>query len=125
MHTVLDLGAADWEREILQSQGLVVVDFWHEHCPWCKILDPVYSQLSEEYKSKLKFAKLNVLQSPENRNIAITYGIMGTPTLVFFCSGRIVEAVAGFQSRERLKRLLDDVVGKYRECMEKSTELNP
>jgi len=125
MHTVLDVNAAHWEREILRPQGLVVVDFWHEHCPWCKILDPIYSEVSEEYENKLKFAKLNVLQSMENRAIAITYGVMGTPTLVFFCSGKIVQAVAGLQPKERLRRLLDDVIGKYRECVEKSTELKP
>jgi len=123
MHSVLDVDADTWEREILRSETLVVVDFWHEKCPWCKRLDPIYSEVSEEYKNKVKFAKLNVLKSHENQHIALKYGIMGTPTLIFFCDGRPIEAVAGFQPKERLKQLVDDMIDKHREGIEKSTEL--
>ena len=123
MHSVLDVNADDWETEILKSDTLVVVDFWHDQCPWCKRLEPIYSEVSEEYKDKVKFAKINVLKSHENQNVAVQYGIMGTPTLVFFCDGRPVETVTGFQPKERLKQLVDDVIDKHRECVEKSTEL--
>ncbi|MDH5438047.1 MAG: thioredoxin family protein [Candidatus Bathyarchaeota archaeon] len=123
MHSVLDVNADDWETEILKSDTLVVVDFWHEQCPWCKRLEPIYSEVSEEYKDKVKFAKINVLKSHENQHVAVQYGIMGTPTLVFFCDGRPVETVTGFQPKERLKQLVDDVIDKHRECVEKSTEL--
>jgi len=123
MHSVLDVNADTWEREILQSDTLVIVDFWHEQCPWCKRLEPIYSEVSEEYKNKVKFAKLNALESHENQQIAVRYGVMGTPTLIFFCEGRPVETVVGFQPKERLKQLVDDVIDKHRECMEKSTEL--
>ncbi len=123
MHSVLDVNADDWEREILQSDTLVVVDFWHEQCPWCKRLEPIYSEVSGEYRNKVKFAKLNVLESNENQQIAVKYGIMGTPTLIFFCDGRPIETVAGFQPKERLKQLVDDVIDKHRDCLEKSTVL--
>lgn len=123
MRSVLDVNADDWEREILQSDTLVVVDFWHEQCPWCKRLEPIYSEVSEEYEGKVKFAKLNVLKSQENQHIAVKYGIMSTPTLIFFCDGRPIETVTGFQPKERLRQLVDDVIDKHRECIEKSTEL--
>ena len=123
MHSVLDVNADSWEREILQSDTLVVVDFWHEQCPWCKRLDPIYSEVSEEYKNKVKFAKLNALESHENQQVAVRYGVMGTPTLIFFCEGRPIETVAGFQPKERLKQLVDDVIDKHRECIQKSTVL--
>ena len=123
MHSVLDVNADSWEKEILQFATLVIVDFWHEQCPWCIRLNPIYSEVSEEYKDKVKFAKLNVLSSSENQQVAVKYGIMGTPTLVFFCDGRPVETVTGFQPKERLKQLVDDVIGKHRECIEKSTTL--
>ena len=123
MHSVLDVDSEDWEREILQSDTLVVVDFWHEQCPWCKTLNPIYSEVSEEYKGKVKFAKINVLKSHENQHVAIKYGVMGTPTLVFFCDGRPVETAVGFQPKERLRQLVDDVISKHRECVKKSTEL--
>ncbi|UCH70598.1 MAG: thioredoxin fold domain-containing protein [Candidatus Bathyarchaeota archaeon] len=123
MYSILDVNADNWEREILQSNTLVVVDFWHKQCPWCLRLNPIYSEVSEEYKNKVKFAKLNVLANRENQHLAVKYGIMGTPTLVFFCDGRPVETVTGFRPKEALKQLVDDVIDKHRECIEKSTEL--
>ncbi len=125
MASVLDVNADDWEKEVLQSNTLVVVDFWHDRCVWCTRLDPIYREVSEEYKDKVKFARLNVLASHENQNVAVKYGIMGTPTLTFFCEGRPVESVAGFQPKERLKQLVDDVLSKHQECMGKSTEFKP
>jgi len=79
MSEVLDVSADDWEREILKSDTLVLVDFWHERCPWCKRLEPIYKEGAKECEDKVKFAKLNVLESQENRDIAVKYGIMGTP----------------------------------------------
>ena len=122
MSGVLEVSADDWEKEILHSASLVLVNFWHEQCPWCKRLGPIYSEVAEEYRDKVKFAKLNVLESHENRDIAVKYGLMGTPTLVFFCEGRAVETVAGFQLKERLRQLVDDVIDKHREFQEKSTD---
>ena len=125
MSEVLDVSADDWEKEILKSDTLVLVDFWHEQCPWCKRLEPIYNEVAREYEGKVKFAKLNALESKENRDIAVKYGITGTPTLAFFCEGRPIEMVAGFQPKERLKRLVDDVIDKHEECIKKSTEFKP
>lgn len=121
--SVLDVTADDWEKEILQSETLVLVDFWHERCPWCRRLDPIYAEVAEEYKDKVKFAKLNVLESHEHQHIAAEYGVMGTPTLIFFCDGRPIESAVGFQPRERLRELVEDMIGKHRECIGQSTEL--
>lgn len=123
MSEVVEVSSVDWEREILQHETLVIVDFWHERCPWCKKLEPIYSEVAKEYKDKVKFAKINVLESDENQQLAVKYGIMSTPTLAFFCEGRIIETVAGFLLKERLKQLVDDVIDNHRECIEKSTEL--
>lgn len=123
MHSVLDVNADTWEREILRSDTLVLVEFWHDQCIWCKRLEPIYSEVAEDYKGKVKFAKLNVLDSRENQRIGVRYGVMGTPTLIFFCDGKPVETVVGFQPKERLKQLVSDMIDKHRECIEKSTEL--
>ena len=123
MHSALDINAGDWDEAVLKSETLVVVDFWHEHCPWCIKLDPVFNEVAEEYKDKVKFVKLNVMQNPDNRNLAIKNGIMGTPTLSFFCEGRSIQTVAGFQSKDNLKKLVDDIIEKHRECIGKSTQL--
>jgi thioredoxin 1 len=85
----------------------------------------VFAEVAVEYKDRVKFAAINVLASDENQQLAIKYGIMGTPTLVFFCDGKPVETVAGFQSKDRLKQLVDDVLVNHRECVEKSTQFTP
>ena len=123
MGSVLEVNAGSWEQEVLQSDTLTVVDFWHDRCPWCIRLDPIYNEVAEEYKGKVKFAKLNILENPENREMAIHYGVMSTPTLLFFCEGRPVEGAVGFMPKERLKKTLDDVIEKHRECIKQSTEL--
>ena len=121
--SALDVTADDWEKEILQSDTLVLVDFWHERCPWCKRLDPIYSEVAEEHGDKVKFAKLNVLESHENQHIAVEYGVMGTPTLIFFCNGRPIETAVGFQPKERLSQLIDDMIDKHQDCIKQSTQL--
>jgi thioredoxin 1 len=119
----IDVNADDWEKEVLKSDTLVVVDFWHERCPWCKRLEPIYSEVEKEYGDKVKFAKLNVLSSNENNHIAAENGVMGTPTLIFYCKGRQVGTAVGFQPKERLKQLVDDMLDKSKQCLDQSTKL--
>jgi len=123
MGNILEVNVETWEQQVLQSDKLTVVDFWHDQCLWCRKFEPLLEEASEEYKGRIKFAKLNILGSPGDRQIAARYGVMGTPTLVFFCGGRLMELVAGFIPKERLKKTLDDVLEKYKECLAQSTEL--
>lgn len=123
MGTVLDVNANNWEQEVLKSDILTVVDFWHDRCPWCLQFNPIFNEVSEEYKEKVKFVKLNVLETPANRKIAIHHGIMSTPTLMFFCEGRPVGQALGSMPKEHLKKLVDDMLKKHRECLKRSTKL--
>jgi len=123
MGSVLEVKASNWEREVLQSDVLTVVDFWHDRCPWCIRLNPIFDEVAGEYKGRVKFAKLNILESPDNQKIAIDYGVMSTPTLLFFCEGRPVEGSVGFMPKENLKKILDDVMKRHRECVKQSTEI--
>jgi len=123
MGTVLDMKADDWEQEILESDILTIVDFWHDRCPWCLQLNPIINEVSEEYKEKVKFVKLNVLENPANREIAIHHGIMSTPTLMFFCEGRPVSQTLGFMPKENLRKLIEDMLQKHKECIKQSTKL--
>lgn len=123
MNSVLEVTSKNWEKEILQSENLVVVDFWHNQCSWCERLAPLYDEIANEYKNKAKFTKLNVSLSEKNRKIAAKYGVLGTPTLVFFCAGKLVGSMAGFRPKESLKKLIDEALTNYPECVEKCTAL--
>lgn len=123
MGSVLEVNASDWEQEVLKSDILTVVDFWHNRCPWCVRLDPVINEIAEEYKGRIKFVKLNVLADSDNRAVAIHHGVMSTPTLLFFCKGRPVEQDVGFMPKEKLRKIMDDMLEKHTKCIEQSTEL--
>jgi thioredoxin 1 len=123
MSSVLEVNADKWEKEVLKADSLVVVDFWHEQCPWCKRMASIYKEVAEEYRGKAKFVTLNVLSSHENQHIALHLGIMSTPTLIFFCAGRPLAAAAGFQTKDHIKQLVENLLKNYEECIKKSTEL--
>ncbi|MEM2111253.1 MAG: thioredoxin domain-containing protein [Candidatus Bathyarchaeia archaeon] len=123
MSIVSEVDVNNWEREVLKSDVLTIVDFWHTNCPWCLRLNPIFDEVAEEHKDKAKFVKMNVLKTPENRELAISLGIMSTPTLVFFCNGRPVGATVGFVTKEQLKHIIDDILARHKECIKQSTEL--
>lgn len=121
---VLEIDAANWGEEILKSRELVLVEFWHPQCPYCKMLDPIYAELAREYAGKLKFAKFNAMESPANQELAVKYGIMGTPTLKFFCQGRPVQDIVGVLEKEYLRQGIEFALKKHNMCAEKSTPLS-
>ncbi len=120
---VVETNASNWKEEVLESKKLVVVEFWHPQCPYCKVLEPIYQELAREYVGKLEFAKFNVMESMENQELAVKYGIMSTPTLKFFCQGRPVQDVVGMLTKNYLQQGIEFAIKKHRECAEKSTLL--
>ena len=118
-----EINAIEWEERILASKMLVVVEFWDRECPHCRAVEPVYDELSLEYGDKLKFTRLNVLESPENQQLAARHGIMGTPTFLFFCGGRPVHGVVGALPKEDLAQAIEFTIRKHKDCTKKSTPL--
>ena len=88
-----------FEVEVLQSNLPVVVDFTAVWCGPCKMLDPVVTQLSQDWAGKVKFVKLDV---DDNSDIAVQYGVMGVPTLILFVDGNPVQRLSGYQPKERI-----------------------
>jgi thioredoxin 1 len=81
--SVLELSKENFDAEVLESQGLVVVDYWSPKCEPCKELMPHVEELAGRYPA-VKFAKLNIL---ENRRLAIGQRVMGLPTIIFYKDG--------------------------------------
>jgi thioredoxin 1 len=98
------VGDGDWNVEVLQSEELVLVDFWAEWCPPCRKLAPVIDALADEYAGRVKVVKLNVDESPE---VAGRYSIFSIPTLLLFRRGEVVEQLVGFRPKDELKTVLD------------------
>ncbi|NIQ06962.1 MAG: thioredoxin family protein [Candidatus Korarchaeota archaeon] len=116
--------AENWEEEVLKSKIPVIVEFWHDKCPYCAKFNPVYKETEKEYDD-IKFAQLNIRESRENYEIAKKYGIMGTPTLKFFCKGRVIGELIGHRPKEQLMEEIDNTLKKRRinACVEQSTLL--
>ncbi len=97
----------DFDQEVLKSSLPVVVDFWAPWCGPCRQIGPIVDKLSEEYKGKLKFCKVNV---DENHDTASKYHVMSIPTLIFFRKGQLVEQTVGGVSEKTLRSKIQDLL---------------
>jgi len=100
---VVVVNEANWEQEVINSDIPVLVDFWAPWCGPCRLLAPIIDELAVELEGKAKVAKLN---TDENPNIAIKYGIRAIPTVMVFKNGKVVDTRVGVQPKEVLKSLL-------------------
>lgn len=99
----------NWDTEVMNSDTPVIVDFWAEWCGPCRMVAPVFEELSHEYAGKLKFVKLN---TDQNQDISARYGVMSIPTLGIFHKGQAVDAVVGALPKDHLKSKIDQALTK-------------
>ena len=82
---VVVLNNENWKREVAEAEGPVLVDFWAEWCPPCRMIAPAVEALATTYAGRAKVAKLNVDESPE---VANAFGVRSIPTLLVFRGGQ-------------------------------------
>jgi|SRR5581483_1420749 len=97
----------NFAQDVITSQTPVLVDFWAPWCAPCRIVGPIVEELAKEYSGKLKVGKLNV---DDNQQTAGTYGVMSIPTLMIFKNGHPVKTIVGAQSKDALKKNIDEVL---------------
>lgn len=95
---------ANWESEVLNAQGLVMIDFWAPWCGPCRMISPTVEELSKEYSGRIKVMKLN---TDENSEIATKYKIMGIPTIMFFKNGTKLDQIVGVVPKQQLKAKIE------------------
>ncbi len=95
---------ASWDKDVIEHEGLVLVDFWAVWCGPCRMIAPTIEELAGEYEGKLKVVKLN---TDENPDIASKYKIMGIPTLIFFKNGEKVDQMVGAVPKPQIKSKID------------------
>lgn len=99
--------SADFEKEVLQSDKPVLVDFFADWCGPCKMMAPVVEQLAEKLEGKAKVGKLNI---DENMDIAEKYRVMNIPTFLIFKDGQEKERIVGAVSKNELKNKLEQTL---------------
>jgi thioredoxin 1 len=106
---VLEVSDATFDKEVLQSEQPVLVDFWAVWCGPCKAIGPIVDDLATTYAGKLKVAKVNVDQ---NGATPSRYGIRGIPALLFFKGGKVADQIVGYVPREVIEEKVNRVLAE-------------
>ena len=99
---ILHVNESEFDREVLQDSGTVLVDFWATWCGPCRMLAPILEELSGQHP-ELKIVKVDV---DENRDLALQYGIESIPTLLVFKNGQVVNKSVGAVPKAKILEML-------------------
>ena len=101
---VNDVNDSNFEKDVLQSDRPVLVDFWAPWCAPCRMLAPTVEAVAQNFQGTAQVVKLNVDDNPA---VSQRYGIKGIPTLILFKNGKEEERVVGATSKEAISRMID------------------
>ena len=100
----LEITSANFEKEVMKSDKLVMVDFWAEWCGPCRAVGPIVEELSKDYEGRATIAKLNV---DNEGDISAKFGVRNIPTILFLKNGEIVDKHVGSASKSHFAAILD------------------
>ena len=104
MSQVMEANDNNFEAEVLQASGPVLVDFSATWCGPCKKLEPIVHEIAGEYDGRLKVVKVDVDQA---RTAAARFGVMSVPTMVLLQNGTVKDQVIGLTSKSALAQRID------------------
>lgn len=103
----IEVNDEDFKKEVLESKGLILVDFWAPWCMPCRMLAPTIEEIAKEMEGKIKVCKMNV---DENVQYPQQYGIMSIPTVMLFKDGQAVETMIGLQPKEAYLSKINEIL---------------
>lgn len=101
--SVLKITKENFEKEVMQSDKPILLDFWASWCGPCKMVGPVVEQVAVETAEVARVGKINV---DEEQELAQAFKVMSIPTLVVMKDGKVVKSTVGVQSKQMLLSML-------------------
>ena len=101
---IVEITDSNFDEEVTQSETPVLIDFWAEWCGPCRMLAPTIEELSVEYDGKFKVGKID---TDNNRDTAMKFGISAIPTLKFFKGGEEVDTLVGMAAKKDIKEKME------------------
>lgn len=101
--TELKITSENFEREVLNSDKPVLIDFWAPWCSPCRMLSPTIAEIAEEYKDKVKVGKVNV---DEEGELASMFRVSSIPLLVVMKNGKVVNSSVGVRPKSQIVGML-------------------
>ncbi|HMP59718.1 MAG TPA: thioredoxin [Gemmatales bacterium] len=105
---VLEFNSTNWQKEVLESNLPVLVDFWAVWCGPCRQLAPTIDQLADEYAGKAKVGKVNV---DDAQDLAAQFRVSSIPQVFIFKGGQVVEKIVGAEKKPVFQAALDRHLG--------------
>jgi len=106
-NNTVEITDSNFEKLVINSKKVVILDFWAEWCGPCKAITPVLDEISNEFGDKVLIGKVNV---DEVKEVPVKYGIRSIPTLLFFNNGEITRQEVGLQSKQTLVDNITQIV---------------
>lgn len=106
MGKYVELNSGNFDETV--KEGVTLVDFWAPWCGPCRMIAPVIEELAAEYEGKATIAKVN---TDEEQDLAVKFGIRSIPSILFFKDGQVVDQMVGAASKQAFAEKLDSLIG--------------
>ncbi len=106
LQSVITLDADNFDREVLQNDQPLLVDFWSDWCPPCKAIGPIIEELATEFDG---VARVGTVDVDGNKSLAQRFAITSIPTLLFFRNGEVVDRIQGVVPKRDLTAKLTEL----------------
>ncbi|MEE3440486.1 thioredoxin [Ruminococcus sp.] len=100
--SIINLTKDSYHNEVMETEKVVVIDFWATWCGPCKMMSPVVEEIAKDYPD-VKVCKVNVDEEPELSN---AFKIVSIPTIVVIKNGEIIDSVVGYRPKEDIEKII-------------------
>jgi thioredoxin reductase (NADPH) len=108
-HKIQYMNAEEFEELLKTSDQPVILDFFSDDCPPCDVLAPIFEKMAEKYGDHIRFVKI---MRQENRELALGFGVTGSPTVLFFQDGKeIGHRLSGFMTKPQVRKAIEEILG--------------